>query len=85
MRAANREASKKLFRGKFGKGGLFGGKDEDGKQEDATAEENDAAQSAPVQQHTVLAALFAWLMSLLQGLLGLVGLGGANSGKQKAS
>lgn len=81
MKAANKEASKKLFKGKFGKGGLFGG----GADGDAAGKEEDAAaETAPVQQGA-LAALFAWLLSLLQGLLALVGLGGSSGGKQKAS
>lgn len=71
MKAADREASKKLFKGKFAKGGLFG--DDQGSAQDAAAGDSSAVQP-PAAKGGVLATLLAWLVGLLHGLLAIVGL-----------
>lgn len=69
MKAADREASKKLFKGKFGKGGLFGDEPTpaDGASTDNTVQ--------PTASKGMLAAIFAWFFGFLQSLLAMVGLG----------
>lgn len=70
MKAADREASKKLFKGKFGKGGLFGDEPAGSQGESASMEDSNAAQPPK----GLVASLVAWLLALVHSLFALVGL-----------
>lgn len=72
IKAADRDASKKLFKGKFGKGGLFGD-DESSKDAGASGGSSTAQPVAPAKLG-LLATLLAWFFGLLHSLLAMVGL-----------